>query len=189
MKNNIKVKNIITISVLIALSVIFSYVDNVISQGLFSAIRLAIPSFKLGLANIVVLIYIYFYRFKEGLIAVILKSILVALLFSGTVGFMIGFTGTILSFIVMTLLHKTLKDDKYLIFISLVGAITHSIGQIVTAFMIYDIQKIEAWIIYAPYILIISAITGFLVGIVGTKTVKMLKANGLIKADEENELD
>lgn len=186
MKSNIKIKNIITISVLIALSVIFSYVDNVISQGLFSAIRLAIPSFKLGLANIVVLVYIYFYRFRDGLIAVILKSILVALLFSGTVGFMIGFTGTILSFIVMTVLHRALKEDKYLIFISLVGAITHSVGQIITAFAIYGIQKIEAWIIYAPYILIISAITGVLVGIVGSKTIKMLKANGLIKTEEEN---
>lgn len=183
MKNNQNIKNIITISIFIALSVILSYVDTIISNSLFSLIRGFIPSFKIGLANIVVIIYIFFYRVRDGFLAITLKSILVSLLFSGVTGFMIGFPGTILSFIVMTILYRTLKSDKYLIFISLVGAIAHSVGQIITAFLIYKIDQVEAWLIYSPLILIISAASGILVGIVGTRAIKMLKANGLMKEE------
>ncbi len=187
MKKNRQIKNIITISIFIALSVIFSYIDTIISQSLFSLIRGFVPSFKIGLANIVVLIFIYFYKVRDGLLAIILKSVLVSLLFSGTTGFMIGFPGTLLSFVVMTVLYRTLKNDKYLIFISVVGAIAHSVGQIVTAFLMYNMDKVESWLIYSPLILIISAISGFLVGIVATRAIKMLKASGLMKINEEND--
>ncbi len=187
MKKNRQIKNIITISIFIALSVIFSYIDTIISQSLFSLIRGFVPSFKIGLANIVVLIFIYFYKVRDGLLAIILKSVLVSLLFSGTTGFMIGFPGTLLSFVVMTVLYRTLKNDKYLIFISVVGAIAHSVGQIVTAFLMYNMDKVESWLVYSPLILIISAISGFLVGIVATRTIKMLKASGLMKINDEND--
>lgn len=181
MNHNKIIKNIVTIAILISVSVIFSCIDNGISQSLFSAIKVFIPSFKLGLANIVVLIYIYFYKIKDGLIAVSLKSILVSLIYAGVSGFMIGFGGTIVSFLIMTLLYKTLKEDKYLIFISLVGSITHTLCQVLAAFLIYGMMQIESYLIYLPIVLPTSAIMGILVGIIGKKVINVLKINGLIE--------
>lgn len=180
MKYNKLIKNIVTISILVATSVIFSCIDNIVSQSVFAAIKVAIPSFKLGLANIVTLIYIYFYKIKDGLVAVTLKSILVALIYAGVTGFMIGYTGTIASFLIMFLLYKTLKEDKYLILISLVGSITHTICQVLIAFLIYGINQIETYLIYLPIILPVSAIMGIFVGIIGKKIISILKTSNLI---------
>ena len=96
--------------------------------------------------------------------SIFLKSILVALLFTGPTGFMIGFPGTILSFVVMKLLSKALKEEKYMPFVSAVGGLSHSFGQIISAFIIYGITKIEAFIVYAPLIFVISIFSGILVG-------------------------
>lgn len=180
MKNRKTIRRVVTISILIALSVIFSYVDNLISNGIFSGLRMIMPSFKMGLANLVIIIFIFRFNIKEGLVSIILKSLLVALMFSGVTGFMIGFPGTLLSFIVMKLLKNLLKEEKYIMFISAVGGISHSLGQIIAAFIIYDIVKIEAFIIYSPLIFIISIIAGLLVGIVGRKTIKILDAHQLL---------
>lgn len=181
MKTNKEIKKNVTIAVLIALSVIFSYFDSLISQAMFGAIQFVIPRFKLGLANIIVLIFICCYKIREGIVAIILKSILVALLFSGVTGFLIGFPGTVLSFIVMTLLYKVFKNEKYLVFVSAIGGASHSIGQIIAAFMIYGINEIEAYLIYAPIILIISIVTGILVGIVAQKVIRILKSHFLFE--------
>ena len=108
MKNRKTIKRVVTISILIALSVLFSYIDNLISNGLFSGLRMIMPSFKIGLANLVIIIFVFRFTIKEGLTSIILKSLLIALMFSGPTGFMIGFPGTLLSFIVMKLLKHLL---------------------------------------------------------------------------------
>lgn len=180
MKNKKTIKRVVTISILIALSVIFSYIDNLISNGIFSGLRMIMPSFKIGLANLVIIIFIYRFTIKEGLISIILKSLLISLMFSGPTGFMIGFPGTLLSFIVMKFLKHLLKDEKYIMFVSAVGGISHSLGQIISAFAIYGIVKIEAFIIYSPLIFLVSIISGLLVGIVGRKTIKILDAHELL---------
>lgn len=180
MKNRKTIKRVVTISILIAMSVIFSYIDNLISNGIFAGLRMIMPSFKMGLANIAIIIFIYRFSIKEGLISILLKSILVALMFTGTTGFMIGFPGTLLSFIIMKLLQFLLKEEKYMPFISAIGGISHSLGQIIAAFTIYGIDNIEAFIIYSPMIFLISIASGILVGIVGQRVIKVLDAHQLL---------
>lgn len=167
-------RRVVTISIIISLSVIFSYFDNLISNGIFSSLRVVIPSFKIGLANIAIILFVYKFKFSEGIISVFLKSVLVALLFTGPTGFMIGFPGTILSFVVMKLLIKVLNEEKYMPFVSALGGISHSLGQIISAFAIYGITRIEAFIVYAPLIFLVSIVSGILVGIVGKKTIKLI---------------
>ena len=180
MKNRKTIRRVVTISILIAMSVIFSYIDNLISNGIFAGVRMVMPSFKMGLANIVIIIFVFRFKVKEGFLSILLKSLLVALMFTGTTGFMIGFPGTLLSFIVMKLLNFLLKDEKYMPFISAIGGISHSLGQIISAFAIYGIDNIEAFIIYSPMIFLISIISGILVGIVGKKVIKVLDSHQLI---------
>lgn len=181
MKPKKQVNKIVTIAILIALSVVFSYFDSLISQAIFALVRFIIPQFKLGLANVVIIIFVCCFKIREGFLAILLKSILVSLLFSGATGFMIGFPGTFLSFLVMTLLYRALKNEKYIVFISAIGGITHSLGQIIAAFTIYGIKEIEGYLIYAPIILLISLATGILVGIVSRKVLHILIQHNLIE--------
>ena len=181
MNNRNTTRRVVTISILISLSVIFSYFDNLISNGIFSPLRVIVPSFKIGLANIAIIMFVYKFKTSEGLISIFLKSVLVALLFTGPTGFMIGFPGTLLSFFVMKILSKALKEEKYMPFVSAIGGLSHSFGQIVSAFIIYGITKIEAFIVYAPLIFVISIFSGVLVGIVGKKTIKLIDTYQLIK--------
>ena len=81
----------------------------------------------------------------------------------------------------MKLLSRVLKEDKYMPFVSAVGGLSHSFGQIISAFIIYGITKIEAFIVYAPLIFVISIFSGILVGIVGKKTIKLIDSFQLIK--------
>ena len=185
MKNKNETKRIVTVAILISLSVIFSYFDNLISHALFQTFRLIMPSFKIGLANIAIIIFIMRFSVKDGLFAIILKSLLVALMFTGVTGFMIGFPGTLLSFIVMTIFNKMFKSDKYIIFISAAGGLSHSLGQLLTAFAIYGINQTETFLIYSPMILLVGLIAGCLVGVVGQKVVQLLDSYRIITKNND----
>jgi len=177
---NNKTKRIITIAVLVAFCVVLSAFDNLISSGVFGVLRAVIPSLKIGLANIVIMLFILRFKTLEGLLSIALKSIIVSLLFTGITGFVIGFSGTLISFLVMSLLKKMLKEDKYIIFISSIGAVAHIVGQIVAAFVLYGINDIRAFLLYAPYLMIISIVSGIVMGFISSKAIKLLDNTKLI---------
>lgn len=172
MKPNIK--RLVVISVLISLSIVFSWLDTVISNVALVGLRYIFPSLKLGLANIVIMVFISRFKFYEGLIACTLKSIVVALLFSGMTGFIIGYSGTLFSFIIMSLLRKTLKGDKMTPFISIVGSVAHTLGQIIVGFLIYSIEIGKGFLIYVPLLIIMSIIVGLIVGYISKMAIKLL---------------
>lgn len=188
-----KIKSIVTIAVLISLSVVLSLFDKLISSGiisLFPFIALFIPSFKLGIANIVILIIIYNYKFGTSLLSIILKSVILGL-FSGYIALIIGFSGTILSFIAMYFLSRLLKGEKMIVFVSAIGGFTHSLGQIIAGFIINgfitleNIKEagIELVIIYSPLMLVLGVVTGIIVGLIAYRINKIIKKNGLIKSE------
>lgn len=76
------VKKITTISILIALSVVFSYFDSLVSMGMLSIAPVLVAvfyEFRIGLANIVILIIILNFSFRDALLSAVLKSLLVGL--------------------------------------------------------------------------------------------------------------
>ena len=113
----------------------------IISQAVFAPIQILVPNIRLGIANLVILLFIYRFKTYEGAIAAVLKSIIVGFIAGGGVRFLIGFSGTILSFTIMKILQSVLKSDKSIIFVSLIGAVTHTIGQVLMAFLLYGFGK------------------------------------------------
>lgn len=177
------IKRITLVSILIALSVVFSIFDTFISNSIFAYIQILVPSFKLGLANLVILLFIYRFSLKESVIAIILKSVLVGFIAGGLQKFLIGFCGTLLSFIVMKLLQKVFNSDKSIIFVSLIGAVTHTIGQTIMAFILYGFNEFTAFtgfLLYVPWLVLISIATGALMGVVTTQTVKLIDNHNII---------
>lgn len=179
MKDNLKVKHITFISLMCALACIFSLLDRYLSTAILTIIpiiSIIIPYMKLGIANIIIVIMLYTTSFKETLITVLVKSILTGLIFSLLTTFLIGFLGTMLSFFGMYLLKQTLKDFKYIMFISMIGGFLHMIGQLIMCFILYGINKINnpVLIIYIPIILLTGLFSGLIIGLLSKTIIKIL---------------
>ena len=183
-------KKFITVAVLISLGVVLSLFDRLISQGILSLLpgfAMIAPNFKLGLANILILLLLYNYGPTLTLLGVTLKVLILALFNPN--GAPMSFGGSYLSFFVMYLLFKLTKNIKYIIFVSAVGGFAHSLGQIIFGFLWYGLIDIKKLIlegevnydilIYSPVMLILGLITGVLIGLIALQLHKTLKFNNI----------
>lgn len=183
-------KKFITVAVLISLGVVLSLFDRLISQGILSLLpgfAMIAPNFKLGLANIIILLLLYNYGAGCTLLGVTLKVLILALFNPN--GAPMSFGGSYLSFFVMYLLFKLTKNIKYIIFVSAVGGFAHSLGQIIFGFLWYGLIDIKNLIlqgevnydilIYSPAMLILGLITGVLIGLIAMQLHKTFKFNNI----------
>ncbi len=173
MKNQ-KIKKIVTLSVLISLACCLSYFDSYIC----SFISIGSLRYKLGLANIVIMVILYNYGFKEGILSVLIKSLIVGFLFgaSGIITFVMSFLGSIISYLGMYIVKRVLLESKFTPFIGLIGGFLHPVGQILGAIIIYGFKDFFASsIITTPMMLILGVITGILVGLTSKQINKILE--------------
>lgn len=144
------------LAMLLALSVVLSIVESLIP------ISGAIPGFKLGLANTVVVFAIAMYSFKDALTISLLRVFLVGLLRTGlfNVYFFFSLGGALLSIVTMYIAYKTNKFS--VIGVSIIGAVSHNIGQIIVAIVMLNTVNL---IYYLPLLLIFSIPSGIVVGL------------------------
>lgn len=160
-----ELKKIVRLSMLISLSVVISIIESYIP-----ILNNIIPGLRLGLANIIVLFVLYKYDFKDSLYVSIVRVILVGLLRTGlfSVSFFFSLSGALLSIIFMYLVKKINKFS--VVGVSVVGSITHSIGQILIAIIFLQNENI---VYYLPYLLIFSIPTGIITGLITKKLLKV----------------
>lgn len=163
-QNNREMTKSIAISaMLLALSMIFSYIEVLIP------VDIAIPGVKLGLANLIVVSGIFYLKGRKVLLISIMRIILVALLFGNVMTLAYSLAGGILSFLVMLGL-KQIKGFS-VIGISVAGGVSHNIGQLLVAILILSSGKL---LVYLPVLMISGLITGALIGIVAARVMKVL---------------
>lgn len=160
-----EIKKISRLSMLLALSVALNIIETFVP--LFNGI---IPSLKLGLANIVILISLYIYGFKDTLLLSILRVFIVGILRTGlfSMSFFFSLSGAILSICMMFVAKKISKLS--IIGISIVGSLSHTIGQILIAVIFYNINMIY----YMALSLILSIPTGIIIGFLAKEVKKTL---------------
>lgn len=139
--------------ILVALALIFSYAET------FIPFNFGIPGIKLGLANLVVLLGLTFLPALDVLLVSVVRILLSSLLFGNVMSLWYSLAGGLLSFLAMYLLSR--KDDVSLIGISMLGGVTHNVGQIVTAALIVKTLQLTG---YLPVLLVAGLVTGFIVG-------------------------
>jgi len=125
-----------------------------------------LPWAKLGLSNIAVLLALIFWGFTEAL-AVSWLRIIVGGLFTGSLlspAFAFGICGGFFAAAAMWALYKYCRRQFSPVGISIAGAAAHSIGQILTAKLLF-IRHQGIWNIL-PIMLLISVFTGALVGFI-----------------------
>ena len=113
-------------SMLVALAIIFSYIEFLIP------INLGIPGMKLGLANLVIVIALYILKISDVWIISILRILIMGFMFGSGMSIIYSLAGAVVSLIVMSVIKKI--GGFSIIGVSMAGAVCHNMGQVMVAF-------------------------------------------------------
>ncbi|SJZ53677.1 Gx transporter family protein [Garciella nitratireducens] len=162
MKNT---RKLVFMALLLSVSLVLHYVEGWIP------VPIPAPGVKLGLANIVTMVTIVLFGFKETFILVILRSFTSSILGGAISSFLFSIVGGTLSAIIMYLLYFHNKEYFSLMGISIVGAIFHNIGQLfVASILIFNFSIFT----YLPILMLSGIITGYFVGLSAKYILKVL---------------
>ena len=165
-----KVKHITRYAILLALAVILNWVEHIIPLP-------TLPGIKLGLANAIGILCLYYLGSKSYISFGFLRVLLASLLFGTFLGtsFWISLGGMVLASITTLLLAKFSKVSIY--GISIAAAIMHGLGQVLVVAILYQTAYI---ISYVLILTVTGSITGALVAYLSTLIIKRVP-NRLVK--------
>lgn len=152
--NNSKASNITRLAMLTAIALLCGYIEYLIP------FNFGIPGIKLGLANLITVYALYDLGYKDAFIVNISRIILTSLLFGSFYSFFYSLIGGMLSLTCMWIFKKL--DFFYILGVSIIGGITHNLGQLLLAIFIVRELKVAY---YTPVLLLSGTITGALMGI------------------------
>lgn len=151
----IRLKKMIFLSLLVSIGLALSVLESAIP------LPITVPGAKLGLSNMVILVTLVLFGFKESLVVGILKSVVLVLI-TGISSFLYSFSGAILSCIAMFIVYKYFSKIFSLIGVSIFGAVAHNFAQVsVASLMMYNARIYS----YLPILLLTSLFTGYFVGL------------------------
>lgn len=159
-----KTKKLVTLAVTISVAMILSFVESRIPAFV------AIPGVKVGLANIAVIFALYKMGWREAIVVSVIRVLLVALLFGSVVSLAYSIAGALISLSLMILLREIGIFTE--IAVSVVGGITHNIGQILIAFLLLETKVV---FYYLPFLLVSGVIAGIAVGVASALLIKRIK--------------
>ena len=159
-------RKIARMGLLVALSMILSYVESLIPAFV------AVPGVKVGLANIVVIFALYTLGPIEALIVSLLRVILSSFLFGSVLSLLYSLSGALLSLGGMILMKK-LKIFSTTV-VSVTGGVLHNVGQILVACLVLETYVL---LYYLPVLILSGTITGAVIGIIASLVIKRLENN------------
>ena len=159
-------KKIAYYGLLIAVAFVLSYIESLLPMFV------AVPGVKLGLTNLVVLIALEVFGYKEAFVINMIRILLVGLTFGNGFSLIYSFAGGILSFVVMVLIKKSGKFS--LSGISVAGGVSHNIAQILVAAVFL---QSSALFYYLPLLLISGTAAGLVIGLISAEILKRLPKN------------
>ena len=156
-------KKLTVSALLVALAMILSYLETLIP------FNFGIPGVKLGIANLVIIVSLYYLGPKYAFAINMLRVLVAGLLFTGLFGCLYSLAGAILSFAVMLLIKKTGLFS--VTGVSICGGVFHNLGQILIAAVLISSLKI---FVYFPVLIISGVISGTIIGVVAFLILKRL---------------
>ena len=164
-----KIKIITFLAMCTTVALALSYVE-----ALIPPILPAVPGIKIGLPNVIILFVLYRFGVIEAATASFVRVILSSMLFGTPFIFAYSLSGAALSLAVMALLKRL--DFLSRVGVSIAGAISHNLGQILLAMALLNTAEIG----YYMVILAISGVvSGFCVGMCGAIMIKRIRLNRL----------
>ena len=159
-----KVKNVATLGLCVALAMIMSYIESLFP------LNFAVPGIKMGLANIVIIFLLYRMGFGTACAVSLIRVFLVSLLFGNVMMMAYSIAGAVLSLGLMFLLKKSGKFS--VVGVSIAGGVAHNAGQIIMAIILLGAKQIAY---YLPVLAVTGTVTGVLIGIAASIVIKRVK--------------
>lgn len=163
-KKQIDTKRLVTLSALIAVAMILSYIESMIPAFV------AVPGVKVGMSNIATVFALYALGWPYAIIVSVIRVLLSALLFGNAVSLIYSLSGAALALLSMILLKKL--DKLSSVGISVVGGVCHNIGQVIAACLVMETAAISLYIIPLT---ISGTIAGIVIGLVAGNLVERVK--------------
>ncbi len=158
-------KRITYTGMFVAIAMVFSYLESMIP------VNIAVPGIKLGLANMVTIVVMYRLRISDAWIVALVRVVLSSLLFGNMTVMVYSMAGAVLSLLIMTFCRK--KDLFGLLGTSILGGVSHNVGQIAMAALLMKSGNI---MLYMPVLCISGTIAGVCIGLAGAVLVRKLPA-------------
>ena len=164
MRNN-STKKIVRLSLFLALGVVLNIIESMLP------VLIPVPGVKLGIANTIGLIVLYYYGPKEYTLIGFLRVILVALLRTGigSISFMLSLSGWFISTLFVLLVNLFKKVSVY--GLSMSSAVMHGVGQVV---MYTIISSLPEMINYLPILIVSGIISGNVLALLCSELLKKL---------------
>lgn len=160
-----RVQKLTLFAMLCALAIVFHYVESMV------VIPLPVPGFRLGLANILSLIALYYFDaralFTIGIVRVLFASLLSGMLFATS--FWLSLAGMLLSALAMTIARHCSCFSIY--GVSVLGSAAHCVAQVMVVTWIYQQFFMQALL---PILVALSIPTGLLIAMLADQVLKRL---------------
>ncbi len=160
-----KTRRIALLGVLTSVALVLSYLEVMLPP-----ISTAVPGIKMGLPNIIIIFLLYKFGLKEAVTVSLIRVFIVALLFGNVMTLAYSVVGAVLSLGLMTLFKKL--DFFSQVGVSIIGGISHNLGQILVAIFLFDTIQIGYYMIVLS---ITGTIAGVVIGIISSILVKKLE--------------
>ena len=157
-------KKLTLLGLLTAIALILSYVE-----ALLPPIFVAVPGIKMGLPNIAIIFVLYRFELKEAAAVSLVRLAAVALLFGNAMTLIYSLAGAVLSLTLMSLLKRS--NLFSMIGVSIVGGVSHNLGQILVAMWLMETVEIGYYMIILT---VTGTIAGILIGLAGSFVLKYL---------------
>lgn len=160
-----KTRRIALLGVLTSVALVLSYLEVMLPP-----ISTAVPGIKMGLPNIIIIFLLYKFGLKEAVTVSLIRVFIVALLLGNVMTLAYSVAGAVLSLGLMTLFKKF--DFFSQVGVSIIGGISHNLGQILVAIFLFDTIQIGYYMIVLS---ITGTIAGVVIGIISSILVKKLE--------------
>ena len=165
MKKN-QVTKLAFLGVFTALALVLSYVEAQLPP-----IWTAVPGIKVGLPNIIIIILLYKLGVKEAATVSLIRVLFSSFLLFGS-GMMLIYSvvGASLSLVLMTICKKLNVFST--VGVSIVGGISHNLGQILVAIALFDTAQLGYYMIVLA---LTGTVAGVFIGLAGSLLLKRLE--------------
>lgn len=150
----------------LTLAIVVSYIEVLLP------IPVGIPGVKIGLANGVIMVLLFFTGWKRALFISVLRILLAGILFGNPMTIVYSLAGGILSIFFMAILKKA--GGFSAVGLSVAGGVAHNLGQLSVAVCLMENARIYY---YAPVLLITGTIAGTAIGVLAAGLIKKIPAN------------
>lgn len=154
-----------------AVAIIFGYVESMLP------VFVSVPGVKLGIANLVTMLMIYLYSWREAAAISVVRIFVIGFMFGNLFSIAYSLAGACISLIVMLLLKRA--GGFSLVGVSIAGGVAHNVGQILVAIGIVENFSL---MYYLPVLLVSGTITGLLVGVLANQV--FVRIQPLLKRNE-----